>query len=50
MLNYCVTIQDIIKVSYKKIHMFIFDVKRFKVVARGPNLSVRMDQCGFVLK
>ena len=51
MLDYCEPIQDITKLVFREFHMSIFyikrDVKWFKVVARGPNLSVRKDQSGF---
>lgn len=36
MLDYCGTLQDIIKVGFRKFDIFIFDVKWFKVVTQGP--------------
>ena len=48
MLDYCGTIQDIIKVGYRKFDMFIFDVKWFKVISQGPLASIRRDKSGLI--
>ena len=47
MLDYCGTIQDIIKVGFRQFSMFIFDVQWFKVICNGPNARVRRDPSGF---
>ena len=48
MLDYCGTIQDIIKVGFRKFDMFIFYVKWFKVISEGPLATVRRDRSGLV--
>ena len=48
MLDYCGTLQDIIKVGFRKFDIFIFDVKWFKVVTQGPQVIVRKDKSGFL--
>ena len=48
MLDYCGTLQDIIKVGFRKFDIFIFDVKWFKVVTQGPQGTVRKDKSGFL--
>lgn len=47
-LEYFGTIQDIIKVGFRKFHMFLIDVKWFKVVIAGTQTSVRRDKSGLV--
>ena len=47
-LDYCGTLQDIIKVGFRKFDIFIFDVKWFKVVTQGPQVTVRKDKSGFL--
>ena len=43
-LDYCGTLQDIIKVGFRKFDIFIFDVKWFKVVTQGPQVTVCKDK------
>lgn len=47
-LDYFGTLQDILKVSFRRFHMFIFDVQWFKVVMRGANATVRRDPSGLI--
>lgn len=47
-LDYCGTIQDILKISFRKFDYFIFDVKWFKVVTTGRNATVRRDKSGLI--
>ena len=48
MLDYFGTIQDILKVGFRRFDMFIFDVKWFKVVTIGAHASVRRDKSGLI--
>ena len=48
MLDYCGAIQDIIKVGYINLDMFIFYVKWFKVISQGPLTSIRRDKSGLI--
>lgn len=48
MLDYCGTLQDIIKVGFRKFDIFFFDVKWFKVVTQGPQVTVHKDKSGFL--
>ena len=48
LLDYVGTIQDILKISFRRFDMFIFDVKWFKVVTNGPNATVRRDKSGLI--
>lgn len=47
-LEYFGTIQDIIKVEYRKFSMFIFDVRWFKVVTQGQQSTIRRDKSGLI--
>lgn len=47
-IEYVGTIQNIYDVSFGESgHYFLFDVKWFKVVCRGPNATVKSDPSGF---
>ena len=47
-LVYFGTIQDIIKVNFRRFSTFIFDVKWFKVITQGLQPTVRRSKSGFV--
>ena len=47
-LEYFGTIQDIIKVDFRKFDMFIFDVRWFKVVTQGQQSTIRRDKSGLI--
>ena len=48
MLDYFGTIQDILKIGFRRFDMFIFDVKWFKVVTTRAHASVRRDKSGLI--
>ena len=43
-LEYFGTIQDIIKVDFRKFNMFIFDVRWFKVVTQGEQSTTKRQE------
>ena len=47
-LEYFGTIQDIIKVDFRKFDMFIFDVRWFKVVTQGQQSTIQRDKSGLI--
>lgn len=48
MLDYFGTIQDILKIGFRRFDIFIFDVKWFKVITSGAHASVRRDKSGLI--
>ena len=48
MLDYFGTIQDILKIGFRRFDIFIFDVKWFKVITSGAHASVQRDKSGLI--